>query len=244
MRNIILKLEYDGTNYSGWQRQNNAVTVQELLEKSLYELLGKETKVTGCSRTDAGVHALGFVCNFYTDSKIPADKFPYALNRILPDDIVVLEGREGEEGFHARYHALGKKYRYRIYNHIFPSAVHRNYTWHNPYDLDVQKMKRAANYFIGQHDFSAFMASGSSVKDTVRNVTLLTVEKQGVELIIEIAANGFLYNMVRIIAGTLVEVGKGKIAAELIPEIIQSKERKKAAATAPPQGLYLVEVYY
>lgn len=254
----MLKLEYDGTNYHGWQRQDNAVTVQEVLENALKKITKEDISVTGCSRTDTGVHALGFVCNFYTQGNIPADRLPYALNSILPYDIVALECQEVFEDFHARYWAKGKKYRYRILNRGFPSAFERNYVCHWPYPLDIDLMQEAARFFIGEHDFKAFMSSGSAVKDTVRNVYDLTVDKKVAvctkgymnnqklnhEIIIEISANGFLYNMVRIIVGTLIYVANGKIKLEDIPDIIMQGDRRKAGITAPPQGLYLVEVYY
>lgn len=244
MRNLMLKVEYDGTNYHGWQRQDNAVTVQEVLETSLKKITKEKITVTGCSRTDAGVHALGFVCNFYTGSRIPVDRVPYALNSVLPYDIVVLECREALQAFHARYGAKGKKYRYRVIHRTFPSAFDKNYAYHWPYVLDVEKMKAAAQYFIGEHDFKAFMATGSSVKSTVRQIFSLSVEQKNSEIIIDVAGNGFLYNMVRIIAGTLLYAGNGKIAVDEVPAIISAGNRKKAGITAPPQGLYLVEVYY
>ncbi|NLY42983.1 MAG: tRNA pseudouridine(38-40) synthase TruA [Clostridiaceae bacterium] len=240
----MLKMEYDGTNYHGWQRQENAITVQETLEKALKKITKEEITVIGCSRTDAGVHALGYVCNFHTSSKIPAEKMPYALNSVLPEDIVVYDCREVPRDFHARFWAKGKKYRYRIYNGKYPSAFERNYAYYWPYTLDVECMKEAAKLFIGEHDFRAFMATGSRVKDTVRNVFDLSVEKKGDEIIIEISANGFLYNMVRIIAGTLLYAGVGKIDVERIEYIIKTGDRKEAGITAAPQGLYLVEVYY
>jgi tRNA pseudouridine38-40 synthase len=244
LRNLMLTIEYDGTNYHGWQRQDNAVTVQEMLEKSLKKITKEDITVTGCSRTDTGVHALAFVCNFYTQSNIPVDKLPYALNSILPDDIVALECKEVPQEFHARYWAKGKKYRYRVINRAFPSAFERNYACHWPYPLDINLMKAAAQFFIGEHDFKAFMASGSSIKDTVRNIYSLTVEQKDNEVIIEISGNGFLYNMVRIISGTLLYVGNGKISVEQISDIIKAGDRRKAGITAPPQGLFLVEVYY
>jgi len=244
MRNIALKIEYDGTNYHGWQRQDNAITVQEVLEKAIKKITGENVSVTGCSRTDTGVHALGYICNFKSDSRIPADKFPYALNTALPPDISVLDCFEVPEDFHAQFNAKGKMYRYKINNTTFPSVFQRNYACHWPYSLDIDLMKKAAEFFIGEHDFKAFMASGSDVKGTVRNIYHLTVEKQGSDIIIEVSANGFLYNMVRIIAGTLLYVGNKRIAVEAIPNIIKDGDRKKAGITAPPQGLYLVEVYY
>ena len=244
LRNLMLKIEYDGTNYHGWQIQDNAITVQEMVERALSKITKEEITVTGCSRTDTGVHALEFVCNFYTNSKIPVEKMPYALNSMLPDDIIAFDCKQVPQDFHSRYWAKGKKYRYRIHNGKYPSAFKRNYTCYWPYPLDIQSMKAAAKPFIGMHDFKAFMAAGSQVKDTVRRIFNLTVEKEGEEVIIEISADGFLYNMVRIIAGTLLYTGIGKIDVESIPYIIESGDRRKAGITAVPQGLYLVEVYY
>jgi len=244
MRNIAFKLEYDGTSYHGWQRQDNAVTVQEVLENTIAKVTGEHTSVIGCSRTDTGVHALGYICNFHTNSRIPTDKFPYALNTQLPSDIRVLQAFEVAADFHARYCSKGKKYRYKIINTTFHSVFQRNYACHWPYPLNVELMKKAAQYFVGEHDFKAFMATGSSVKDTVRNVYALSVEKYAHEIIMEISANGFLYNMVRIIAGTLLYVGNHRIDVEDIPYILNKGDRTQAGITAPAQGLYLVEVYY
>ncbi len=244
MRNIMLKLEYDGANYHGWQRQNNVVTIQEKLEDALEKLTNEDIIVNGCSRTDTGVHAFGFACNFYTDSSIPIDKFPYALKSVLPDDIVALDCQEVSQDFHARYWAKGKKYQYRIVNKPFASALKRNYSYHCSYELDIELMKRAAPFFIGAHDFRTFMASGSLVKDTIRTIYDLTVEQYDDEILIEVIGNGFLYNMVRIIVGTLLYVGCGKIDVDEIPAIIKSGDRTEAGVTVPPQGLYLVEVFY
>lgn len=244
MRNLALRLEYDGTNYHGWQRQDNAITVQETLEKVLSRVTKENIAVTGCSRTDTGVHARGFICNFFTQCNIPVDRMAYALNSILPPDIVALECYEVPMDFHARYWAKGKKYRYRIINRTMPDAFQRNYACHWPYALDMELMCKAAQFFIGEHDFRAFMASGSSVKSTVRVVSSLTVTKINDEVIIEISANGFLYNMVRIITGTLLYVGNQKIALKSVPEIIVKGDRREAGITVPPQGLCLEEVYY
>ncbi|NLM59369.1 MAG: tRNA pseudouridine(38-40) synthase TruA [Clostridium sp.] len=244
MKNIKLIIEYDGTNYHGWQTQENARTVQDVIEKALEDLTGEKIALIGSSRTDFGVHALGQVANFITNSTIPGDRFCYALNRILPEDIVIRESCEVSLDFHARFQAKGKKYRYIIYNSRFPSAMLRKRAYHVSYNLDAEGMKKAASYFTGTHDFFTFMATGSSVKTTVRTITGVSLEKKDNILEFEICGNGFLYNMVRIIAGTLVEVGMGRIKADDIPDIIKSKDRKKAGRTAPAHGLYLVEVYY
>lgn len=244
MRNIKLVIEYDGTNYHGWQKQLNAVTVQDVLENSIEQLTGENCNVTGAGRTDTGVHAFGQAANFFTQSSIPAERFSNALNSILPDDIVVKTSQQVEPDFHSRHCAKGKKYRYLIYNSQSVSAIYRNLTCHIPDSLDLNNMKEAAGYFIGSHDFSAFRASGSSVVNCVRNIRHVSLEHKEDMIVFEIAGNGFLYNMVRIIAGTLIEIGMGKIHAKDIPSIIDSRCREKAGKTAPAQGLYLVEVYY
>jgi len=244
MRNIKLTIEYDGTAYHGWQSQDNAVTVQDKLEETISRLTGEKVKVIGASRTDQGVHALGQTANFHTESRIPAEKFAYALNALLPDDIAIKKSEEVPIGFHSRYSATGKKYLYKIYNSRYPSALLRNRAYHVYCPLDLALMQKAAGFFTGTHDFSAFMATGSNAKTTVRSIDVLSLEKSGDIITIEIKGNGFLYNMVRIIAGTLVEVGFGKIRPDDIPGIIEEGDRRKAGRTAPPHGLYLAEVYY
>ncbi len=244
MRNIKLVIEYDGTSYHGWQSQNNALAVQDVIEKAIMTLTGEKCKLIGSGRTDAGVHAIGQVANFITNSKIPPEKFSYALNNILPDDIVIKSSEQVPGSFHARYSAIGKKYRYVIYNSRQRSALLRNRAYFVPYDLDIPSMEKAMKYFVGTHDFAAFKAADSTEKSSIRTITDTWLKKEGEIVTFEIAGDGFLYNMVRIIAGTLVEVGMGKIAADDIPHIIESRDRRKAGRTAPPHGLYLVEVYY
>ena len=244
MRNIKLTIEYDGTAYHGWQSQINAETVQDVVTDAVNKLTGGKNSLTGSSRTDTGVHAMGQVCNFFTDSAIPADKFAYALNTLLPDDIVVCNSEEVNQVFHARFSTKGKKYRYLIYDTTFPSALLRHRAYHVFYPLDAGKMKQAAEYFKGTHDFIAFSAAGGSVKTTVRTIMEADVERKGDIIEFSVVGDGFLYNMVRIIAGTLVEVGFGKLRPEDIPGIIAGRNRRKAGRTAPAHGLYLVEVYY
>jgi len=244
MRNVKLIIEYDGTNYHGWQKQKNAKTVQDTIERAIKGLTGEKVDLIGASRTDFGVHALGQVANFITNSGIPGDRFSYALNRMLPDDIVIKESQEVDMDFHARYKAKGKRYRYLIYNSQFPSALLRHRTYHVSHKLDFESMQRAASYFLGTHDFSAFRSSGSSAKTSVRTITDVSLEREDKIVKFEIAGDGFLYNMVRIIVGTLMEVGIGKIRADEIPQIIESRKRKRAGRTAPAEGLNLVEVYY
>lgn len=244
MKNIKLIVEYDGTNYSGWQKQNNNITVQGTLEEILSELTKEKIEIIGCSRTDSKVHARKYVCNFQTNSTIPSDKFKEALNVKLPCDIAILESSEVPLSFHARYDCIGKKYSYTILERSVKATIDRNFTYQCKYDLDIEKMQEATKHFIGTHDFSAFKNSGSSVKTSIRNITELKVEKLGNYIKIYVSADGFLYNMVRIIIGTLVDVGTNKIKPETIIDIINSKDRSEAGKTAPPQGLCLEEVYY
>lgn len=244
MRNIKLTLEYDGTNYLGWQRQKVGITLQETLEEAIKLLTKEEIEVTGSSRTDAGVHAKGFVANFKTSSKIPSEKFREAINHKLPDDIVILKSEEVEEEFHSRYNAIGKTYSYSILNREVPSAIDRNYLYHVKRKLDLESMKEACQYFIGTHDFSAFKTSGSSVKTTVRTITELYIEENSDIIKIYVTGDGFLYNMVRIIVGTLIMVGSNKIKPLEIKDIIASKEREKAGICVPARGLVLEKVYY
>ncbi|QNU67637.1 tRNA pseudouridine(38-40) synthase TruA [Ruminiclostridium herbifermentans] len=245
MRKIKLKIEYDGTNYHGWQIQKNVITVQETIEKAISKLLGNQVGIIGCSRTDVGVHAYGQIAHFVTDSKIPGDKFSYAINNLLPSDIVIKQSEEVSEDFHSRYSAKGKRYRYLVYNDAHASAIMKNRSYHVRPKLDIEKMKRAAKYFIGEHDFAAFQSTGGQVLSTVREIFSLEIEKKEDNIIsIEVTGNGFLYNMVRIIAGTLVYVGMGRIDADEIPLIIDSLDRTRAGKTAPAEGLYLMEIFY
>jgi len=244
LKNIKLTIEYDGTNYHGWQQQVNAITVQETVKKAIDKLTGEDCKLTGASRTDEGVHAVGQVANFVTESNIPPDKFWLALNTVLPDDIVIKSSQEVDIDFHARFSAKGKRYRYLIHNSPCPSALMRNRAYFVPRELDIEAMKSAVMHFQGKHDFSAFRASGSDARTSERIITSASLDKKLDMLELEIAGNGFLYNMVRIIAGTLVYVGEGKICAQSIPGIIAGLDRRKAGKTAPPHGLYLMEVFY
>lgn len=244
-RNIKIVLEYDGTNYSGWQKQKNTTkTIQGVLEESLSKVNKGPVGLIGAGRTDAGVHALGQVANFFINVNIPTDRIPRALNRLIPADISCKTAEEVEPGFHARYDAKGKIYRYRILNQRRGSVFKRNYVYHYIHPLDYQLMLKAAGYFEGTHDFASFQSTGSSVQDTVRTIDLLKIINKETEIWIEIKGNGFLYNMVRIIVGTLIEVGMGKIAHNELKGIIESGKREKAGFTAPAQGLTLLEVFY
>lgn len=244
MRNIKLLISYDGTAYHGFQIQKNAVTVQETLENALAGLTGEKISVTGCSRTDAGVHAVNYVCNFKTNTKIPCDKLPYAVNTMLPEDISCMAAEDADEDFHARFSAKSKIYVYKIYNAPLRNALKYKYSWHYPYKIDVNLMKQACGYFLGEHDFTAFMASGGQQKTTVKTIYSLEVSDSENDIEIKIHANGYLYNMVRIIAGTLVYIGNGKIASGELENIIKSGDRTRAGITAPPQGLFLYKVFY
>ncbi|PWL47919.1 MAG: tRNA pseudouridine(38-40) synthase TruA [Clostridiales bacterium] len=241
---IGLKIEYDGTAYGGWQRQKNAPSIQQTIEEALERALGCSCRVIGAGRTDAGVHAYGQVAHLDIETKIPADRFSYILNQKLPDDIRIVQSWQAAENFHARRDAIGKHYRYTIYQAPHASALERNSSVHVPQQLDVKKMQQAAQVLIGEHDFSAFRTVGSNIVGTVRTVYRLEVQQQGQHIHIDIWGNGFLYNMVRIIAGTLIEVGKGKIPVQEMQSILDSKERARAGATAPAKGLAMCEVFY
>ena len=244
MNNIKLTIEYDGTNYYGWQRQKDKISIQEAIEQAIASITKENSEVIGSSRTDAGVHAKGFVANFKTNSSVPPNRFREALNTKLPDDIVIIKSEAVNDEFHARYNAKGKTYEYNLLNTEAPSALLRNYSYHPKYDLNVEAMKEAAKYFIGTHDFIAFRSQGSSVKGTVRTIFDLKVEEKDEIIKISVTGDGFLYNMVRIIVWTLIEVGRGKTKPEDIKEIILKKDRKLAGFCVPAKGLFLKEVYY
>jgi len=245
MRNIKLVIEYDGKEFNGWQKQPNKLNIQGEIERAIKQITGEEVDLTASGRTDAGVHALGQVANFKTNSNIPIEKIPIALNSNLKKSIVIKSAEEVEERFHSRLNCKRKTYRYIINNSKYGTAIYRNLETHIPMKLDIQKMQEAVKYFEGEHDFKAFKASGTSSKSSVRTIYKTEVIDAGNERIyIELTGNGFLYNMVRIIAGTLVEVGLGKIEPNEIKTIIESKKRENAGKTLPPQGLYLVNVEY
>lgn len=258
-RRILLRVAYDGTNYHGWQVQPNAKTIEGELNRVLTQLTGEEIQVTGASRTDAGVHALGNVAVFDTVSKIPAEKFSYALNQRLPEDIVIQSSLQVADDFHPRHCDCCKTYEYDILNRTFPLPAYRNTAYFLYGDLDLDAMRRACQAFPGEHDFASFCAAGAQVQTTVRTIYSLEVLEQplavtekGVSsqrslerlLTIRVRGNGFLYNMVRIIAGTLVEVGRGHIRPEEVEGIIAACDRAKAGPTAPARGLRLVEIKY
>lgn len=244
MRRIHLTVEYDGTDYAGWQRQSNAMTVQEQLERAVKRLTGETVCVSGASRTDAGVHALGQSAHFDTESRIPADKFSFALNTLLPPDIRVVRSEEVSAEFHSRFSGHGKRYRYLIHAAPHAGALDRRTHAHVIYPLDVEKMRREALDLVGTHDFAAFAASGSVVKDTVRTIYRVEVSQRGSEICLIVEGSGFLYNMVRIIAGTLIGVGSGKLAPGAFRRAIESGSRLDLGVTAPAHGLTLMEVFY
>ena len=244
MRNIKLTIEYDGNCYNGWQKQPNKLNIQGEIERAIYNITKEEVDLIGSGRTDAGVHALGQVANFKTNSQISIEKLPLAINSQLKNSIVIKEAEEVNERFHSRYNAKHKTYRYIINNSKCGTAIYRNLEYSYPFKLDAEKMKQASKYFEGEHDFKAFKSSGTSSKNSVRTIYKAIVKQEGEKIIIELTGNGFLYNMVRIISGTLLDVGLGKIQPEEIPEMIESKDRQRAGKTLPAHGLYLVEVKY
>ena len=241
MRRVELTVAYDGTNYAGWQVQDNALTVEEVLNRALKELTGEEIAVTGASRTDAGVHARGNLAVFDTASPIPPEKFARALSARLPKDICVVSSREVPEDYHPRRVKTRKTYEYHIDHAPIPDPLYNRYRTHIYWDLDVKAMQEAAACFLGEHDFAAFCSAGGQTETTVRTIYRCEVEEreEGRHLLIRVQGNGFLYNMVRIIAGTLLEVGAGRIRPEDIPGIIQSADRQAAGPTAPAKGLVL-----
>ncbi|NLB81411.1 MAG: tRNA pseudouridine(38-40) synthase TruA [Clostridiaceae bacterium] len=244
MRNLALLLSFNGSKYHGWQRQKNAVTVEETLSNAIYKITGEQASIIGCSRTDAGVHALGYVCNFKSNTKIPTEKLPLALNTALPNDIRTLKCKRVADDFHSRFCAVSKTYIYKVYSDVISNPLLKDFVYHFPYELNYSKMERATLPFIGTHDFSAFMSSGSSQVTTVREVIDFHVSKENNHFNFEITANAFLYNMVRIIIGTVLYVGIGKIQLQDIEQIIACRDRKRSGITAGPEGLYLSSVKY
>lgn len=253
-RNILLTIEYDGTGFSGWQRQPNQRTAQGTLEQALSKVCAQPVQIDGTSRTDAGVHALGQRATFHGEFGIPTERIPLAVNNLISEvgkdgDLRILKAEEVPVDFHARFNSRGKKYRYRIHVGEDMPVFLRNYRYHVRKPLVVEDMRRAAEHIVGTHDFACFQAAGGNPgKTTVRTITELTLHTGenpfGTTIDLEVSGDGFLYNMVRIISGTLVDVGLGRIAPEELPGIIGSCDRSQAGHTAPPQGLYLVEVYY
>lgn len=244
MKRVMLVVAYDGTEYYGWQAQSNFITIEEVLNRELSALLKEQITVIGASRTDSGVHAMGNVAVFDTETRIPADRISYALNQRLPEDIVIQESREVPLDFHPRFTDTKKTYEYRIYNAAHPMPLNRRYTHFVYNDIDVERMQAAANYLIGEHDFVSFCSVNTQVKSTVRTIYSLDIIKEKQEIIIRIQGNGFLYNMVRIIAGTLIQVGIHYYEPEKVAWMLEQKDRTVSGPTAPAKGLTLVKIEY
>lgn len=244
MKRVRLTVAYDGTNYSGWQTQANSVAVQDVLNQHLSELLGENIETIGASRTDAGVHALGNVVIFDTNHRMPAEKISYALNTRLPEDIRIQKSEEVAPDFHPLAVTSIKTYEYKILNRKMPLPTWRNYAHFTYVPLDVEKMCKAAQYLIGEHDFKSFCGAGAQVKTTVRHVLDIHIKKEEDLITIRVTGKGFLYHMVRIIAGTLMEVGKGNYPPEYVKEILAARDREVAGPTAPARGLTLVRIQY
>ena len=245
MRNLLITLCFDGSGYCGYQVQKNGPTVAAAVQNAVEDLVGERIPITGCSRTDSGVHADMFCINFHTRCTIPAERVPSALNARLPKDIAVYQCREMPQDFHARYSCHGKLYRYQIYTGPYRNPFYEKYSLHHPYPLDLDSMNQAAESFKGEHEFSGFCSAGSSVRgSTRRHITRCEFQRKGDLVCFFIAANGFLYNMVRIMTGTLMEVSAGKRSPQSISELLARPDRTAAGPTVPAQGLFLQEVYY
>lgn len=244
MRTIKLTIEYDGTNYAGWQVQPNGLAIQQVMEEALAKILGGPVRLHSSGRTDAGVHARGMVAAFRTDKGIPLRAFSDGLNCLLPSDIAVREAVDAPPEFNPRADATGKHYRYTIYTGRFRSPMCRLYAWHLRGSLDLDAMGAAAVHFVGEHDFAGFRSTGCAAETTVRRIDAMTVVRSGDFIHIDVKGSGFLRNMVRIMAGTLVEAGQGKLASDAIPALFLEPDRRSAGMTAPARGLCLMEVYY
>lgn len=244
MKRIKLTIAYDGTNYCGWQIQPNGITVEEVLNKALQKLTGEPIQVIGASRTDSGVHALGNVAVFDSETTIPPERIMMALNQRLPEDIVITRSEEVAPDFHPRYCDCTKTYEYHIINTRIPEPTKRLTNYFVSYELNLDHMREAASYLIGEHDFVSFCNVRTDVENTVRTITALDILQNGNEITIRITGNGFLYNMVRIIVGTLIRVGRGFYRPEKVKEILEAKDRKAAGVTAPAHGLMLKEIQY
>ena len=244
MRNILLIIEYDGTSYAGWQVQPNGISIQQVLEEALERLLKERVRVHSSGRTDAGVHALGMPACFATTKMIPLKAFTAGLNALLPPDIAVRDAREVPMEFHPRREAMSKQYRYTLHVSQNRSPVTRLYSWQLRGPLDIDAMRRAAGYFVGEHDFAAFRGAGCAARTTIRSVHSVEITQQGEFLLVDVTGEGFLRNMVRIMVGTLVEIGLGRRPATAVREMLEVRDRSAAGITAPPQGLCLVEVIF
>lgn len=244
MRNLLLEISYDGSRYHGWQIQKNAVTVQEAFQNAVEKLFGSRLDVKGCSRTDSGVHANSYCVSFKTDRDIKNENIVRALNTYLPKDIAVLSCVDVDDAFHARYSVSSKEYVYKLYNGKIRDPFLNNYAFHYRYPIDAEYLNSQAQAFVGTYDFSGFCSANSDVEDTVRTVKAFSVTRDGDMIYFKVEADGFLYNMVRIMVGTLLFVSEGKIKDGELQDIILSKDRRRAGKTAMPQGLYLNKVNY
>ncbi|MBS4535524.1 tRNA pseudouridine(38-40) synthase TruA [Clostridium sp. D2Q-14] len=243
MRNIKLIIEYNGKNYKGWQRQPSEITVQEVIEEAIYKITKEKVDLNGSGRTDGGVHALGQVANFYTNSNISGNNLRNALNTVLPKDVAIVESKEVDIEFHARYHSKGKKYKYIIYHDKIRSPLYSDYSYHVPYELDMNKIIESINKLIGTYDFTSFTSKKTDKENKVRTIYDISIEQKGKIIEITYSGNGFLYNMIRAITGTLIDIGRGKIKEDIL-DILKAKDRNRAGITAPSHALYLMEVYY
>lgn len=245
LRKIKCKVSYDGGAYGGFQLQENVMTIQQKLEEALYSIEKEPTRIYGSGRTDSGVHAKGQVFHFHTRVEIPEDRWPLALNKNLPEDIVVLDAAYVPDDFHARFDVKEKTYRYCLWNHRLPHVFQRRYSWHIPYTLDIEAMRKAAIYLIGEHDFTSFCSLKAVVENKIRHVYEISIEEEeSGEIWLTFRGKGFLYNMVRIMVGTLVQVGSGKYSFFTVKDILEAKDRNRAGVTAPAQGLFLWNVEY
>ena len=244
MKRVMLTVAYDGTNYHGWQLQPNVITIESVLNEALSSLFQEEIKVIGASRTDTGVHALGNIAVFDTTARMPAEKVSYALNQRLPEDIRIQASAQVPLDFHPRHQNSKKTYEYRILNSEFPMPIYRLYSHFTYVPLEIGQMQRAAAYLKGEHDFKRFCSANTIAETTVRTIYDISVQKSGDMISIKVTGSGFLYNMVRIIAGTLMEVGRGNIPPEEMPDILNALDRTKAGPTAPACGLTLVKYEY
>ncbi len=245
MKRVRIVVAYDGTNYCGWQIQPNGITIEEILNREISKVTGEDIHIIGASRTDSGVHALGNVAVFDTDSPIPPERMAYAINQRMPGDIVIVSSDEVAPGWHPRYqNEVTKTYEYHIYNAPVPNPLKRRYSAFVSFPMDVERMREGAAYLVGEHDFVSFCNVRTNVTDTVRRVDSIEITKEGDKIVIRITGNGFLYNMVRIIAGTLIRVGRGFYTPARVKEILEAKERTEAGVTAPSNGLVLVGIDY
>ncbi|RKD22672.1 tRNA pseudouridine(38-40) synthase TruA [Ammoniphilus oxalaticus] len=242
---IKCKVSYDGGNYGGFQLQDNVMSIQQRIEEALQGIVKVPTRIYASGRTDAGVHARGQVFHFDTSLRIPEERWPLALNAQLPDDIVILEATHVPSQFHARFDAIEKTYRYCLWNRRLPDVFTRKYAWHIPYSLDIGLMREATRSLIGEQDFTSFCAARAVVKNKIRHVYEIEIHEESPgQIWLTFRGNGFLYNMVRIMVGTLIQVGSGKVAVERVQEILEAKDRRLAGMTAPPEGLFLWNVKY